>query len=482
MPLFSLSPIVSLKLKHIWKKPNSSLLYYRRRIPEDLKSLLEVAGSEWAGKSQIVISLQTSDPKTAAPKIAKLTAQHDKEWKELRNPSKAGTLAQAESLLRNMGIDPAAPNEDEQALSHFFDIVEDSLPGRVKDNLQEAYEEDYPTNPKRDIEPYLPPTVAMALQIVQGRREFTLSDCLDQYLASRSEKTAKTAKIAFGYLRDFFKEDRGLAGIRRQEVNEFVKWLLAGNHNKAGKPVATTTVARYLNSIIAVVGRAIRENELKIDNQFSNVEIPNAGKDAQERLPFELAQLRSLHGAVDEWVSIKKGWDQPRCIITILAETGCRLGEVTGLASADVYLDAETPYIDLKEHPWRSLKNDKGSVRKVPLTPRAMEAVKAALAISNGSEFLFPQYTTAAECNVNSASATLIKWVRSREGLKNAQLDNHSLRHTMKDLLRAVQCPDSIQDQIIGHAGKGAGSKYGQGYALGVLAEWVLKAVAPVWA
>jgi len=123
MPLFSLSQIVSLKLKHIWKKPNSSLLYYRRRIPEDLKPMLEAAGSEWAGKSQIVISLQTSDLKTAASKIAKLTAQHDKEWEELRNPSKAGTLAQAEALLRNRGIDPAAPNEDEQALSHFFDIV-----------------------------------------------------------------------------------------------------------------------------------------------------------------------------------------------------------------------------------------------------------------------------------------------------------------------------------------------------------------------
>lgn len=482
MPLFSLSPIVSLKLKHIWKKPNSSLLYYRRRIPEDLKPLLEAAGSEWAGKSQIVISLQTSDLKTAAPKIAKLTAQHDKEWEELRNPSKAGTLAQAEALLRNRGIDPAAPNEDEQALSHFFDIVEDSLPRKVQDNLQDAYENDYPVNPKRDIDPHLSPVVATALQIAQGRRQFTLSDCLDQYIASRSEKAAKTAKIAFGYLRDFFKGDRGLASIRRQDVNEFVRWLLAGKHNKAGKTVATTTVARYLNSIIAVVGRAIRENELKIDNQFSNVEIPNAGKDAQERLPFELAQLKSLHRAVDEWVASKKGWDQPRCIVTILAETGCRLGEVTGLASADIYLDAETPYIDLKEHPWRSLKNDRGSVRKVPLTPRAVQAIKAAQAISNGSEFLFPRYTTAVGCKINSVSATLIKWIRSREGLKDAQLDNHGLRHTMKDLLRAVQCPDSIQDQIIGHTEKGTGGKYGQGYSLEVLSEWINKAVGPVWA
>ncbi|NNG22891.1 site-specific integrase [Telluria aromaticivorans] len=481
MPLFSLSPIVSLKLKHIWKKPNSSLLYYRRRIPEDLKPLLEAAGSEWAGKSQIVISLQTSDPKTAAPKIVKLTAQHDKEWEELRNPSKVGTLAQAETLLRNRGIDPAAPNEDEQALSHFFDIVEDSLPRRVKDNLQEAYEQDYATSPKRDIDLHLSPVVATALQIVQGRREFTLSDCLDQYVTSRSEKAAKTAKIAFGYLRDFFKEDRGLASIRRQDVNDFVKWLLAGEHNKDGKTITTTTVARYLNSIIAAVGRAIKENELDIKNQFSSVEIPNAGKDAQERLPFELSQLKTLHRVVDEWVSAK-GWDQPRCIITVLAETGCRLAEVTGLASADVHLDTEPPYIDLMEHPWRSLKNDKASVRKVPLTPRAIEAIKAAQGLSKGSKFLFPRYTTVDKCNINTVSATLIKWLRSRNGFENAKVDNHSLRHSMKDRLRAVQCPDSIQDQILGHTTRGVGAGYGQGYPLAVLAEWVKKAMAAVWA
>lgn len=481
MPLLALSPIVSVKIKHLWQKPTSSLLYYRRRIPDDIKPLLEASGSEWAGKVQIVISLQTKDPSVAASRIAKLVEKHDKEWEQLRNPSKAGMLAQAETLLRNRGIDPSAPKADEEALGIFFDMVEDDLPTKVKDHLQEAYENDYPVNPRRDIDPHLSPVVATAFQIAQGRRAFTLSDCLDQYLTSRSEKAAKTAKIAFGYLRDFFKEDRALASIRRQDVNDFVKWLLAGEHNKDGKPVTTTTVARYLNSIIAAVGRAIKENELDIKNQFSGVEIPNAGKDAQERLPFDLSQLKTLHRAVDEWTATEKGWDQPRCIITVLAETGCRLGEVTGLASADVYLDTETPYIDLKEHPWRSLKNDKGSVRKVPLTPRAIEAIKAAQAISNGSKFLFPKYTTADKCNVNTASATLVKWIRSRNGLKNAKVDNHSLRHSMKDLLRAVQCPDSIQDQILGHT-KGIGAGYGKGYPLEVLSEWVNKAVAAVWA
>jgi len=479
MPLLSLSPIVSLKVKHLWKKPKSSLLYYRRRIPDDVKPLLQASGSPWAGKAQIVVSLQTSDLKVAASKIVKLAQQHDAQWEELRNPTKIGTLAHAERFLRDMGIDPVAPTADEEALGLFFDSLEASLPANVRDNLHEAYEYDNPINPKRDIDPHLPPIVATALQIAQGRREFTLSDCLDQYLASRSEKTAKSGKIAFGYLQAFFKEDRALGSIRRQDVNEFVKWLLAGEHNADSKLITTTTVTRYLNCINAAVKRAIKENELDIKNQFSGVEIPNAGKDAQERMPFDLRQLKALHRAVDQWVAVK-GWDQPRCIVTVLAETGCRLAEVTGLALADVHLDAAIPYIDLKEYPWRSLKNPT-SIRKVPLTPRAVKALRVAQNLAKGSKFLFPQYTDDKQCKINSVSATLNKWIRTRDGLEESGLTCHSLRHSMKDRLRAVQCLESIQDQILGHTTQGVGARYGQGYALDLLAEWVNKAMAAVW-
>lgn len=482
MPLLALSPIVSVKLKHSWKKPNSSLLYYRRRIPDDIKPLLEASGSEWAGKEQIVISLQTDDPKAAASKIAKLAAKHDKEWDQLRNPSKVSQLDQGRALLRNMGINPGAPKPSKADITKeliFYDLLEETLPVNVKDDLEEMYENGDKAEPEHDTYPHLAPATVAALKIINGNRNFRLSDCLDQYIASRSEKAAKTAKIAFGYLRDFFKDDRVLAEIQRQDANDFVKWLLAGEHNKDGKAIATTTVTRYLNSINAAVARAIRENELDIKNPFPKLEIPNAGKDAKERLPFELDQLKSLHRAVNEWVAVK-GWDQPRCIITVLAETGCRLAEVTGLASSDVYLDTQTPYIDLIEHPWRSLKNDKGTIRKVPLTPRAIEAIKAAQTLNEGSKFLFPQYTMADKCKSDSASATLVKWIRGRDGLKDATLDNHGLRHTMKDLLRAVQCPDSIQDQILGHT-KGIGAGYGKGYPLEMLAEWINKAVAAVW-
>jgi hypothetical protein len=153
MPLISLSPIVSVKIKHLWKKPDSPVLYYRRRIPDDIKALLQASSSKWAGKAQITISLQACDLKVAASKIATLAKAHDEEWEQLRTPSKTGTWAQAERFLRDKGINPAAPDADKEALSFFYDTFD--LPAKVQDKLQEAYEDDTPINPKRDIDLYL---------------------------------------------------------------------------------------------------------------------------------------------------------------------------------------------------------------------------------------------------------------------------------------------------------------------------------------
>jgi integrase len=61
-----------------------------------------------------------------------------------------------------------------------------------------------------------------------------------------------------------------------------------------------------------------------------------------------------------------------------LRGTGCRLAEVTGLLVEDVKIDHGTPYLDLKFHPHRRLKNA-GSVRRVPLVGDALDAAKEAL-------------------------------------------------------------------------------------------------------
>jgi hypothetical protein len=49
----------------------------------------------------------------------------------------------------------------------------------------------------------------------------------------------------------------------------------------------------------------------------------------------------------------------------------------------------------------------------------------------------------------------------------------HSFRHSMRDRLRAVECPADIVDQIGGWQTEGVGHSYGTGYPLEVLAKWM---------
>ncbi|UZN50775.1 hypothetical protein KZ686_00165 [Cupriavidus cauae] len=85
--------------------------------------------------------------------------------------------------------------------------------------------------------------------------------------------------------------------------------------------------------------------------------------------------------------------------------------------------------------------------------------------------FAFPRYTSAEGTKADIASATIAKWIRGM-GIEHTA---HELRHTMADRLREVQCPEDIRFAIGGWASKDIGSKYGKGYSLRVMAEWLAK-------
>ena len=49
----------------------------------------------------------------------------------------------------------------------------------------------------------------------------------------------------------------------------------------------------------------------------------------------------------------------------------------------------------------------------------------------------------------------------------------HSFRHSMRDRLRAVECPSDVIDQIGGWATEGVGQGCGEGYELKVCMKWM---------
>jgi integrase len=144
-----------------------------------------------------------------------------------------------------------------------------------------------------------------------------------------------------------------------------------------------------------------------------------------------------------------------------------RLSEACGLQACDIHLDGDTPYINLVEHPWRRLKTSSSS-RQVPLVGASLWA--AHRIVDAGHSFAFPKYCGEAKCNANSASAALNKWLKPRvpDGCVI-----HSFQHSLRDRLRAIECPADIIDAIGAWTTEGIGHQYGQGRSLTVMHGWM---------
>ena len=91
-----------------------------------------------------------------------------------------------------------------------------------------------------------------------------------------------------------------------------------------------------------------------------------------------------------------------------------------------------------------------------------------------GSGLGFPKYCRTNKCNANSASAALNKWLKPR--VPEACVI-HSFRHSIRDRLRAVECPADIIDAIGGWTTEGIGHQYGEGHDLKVTYSWMKKLV-----
>ena len=93
-------------------------------------------------------------------------------------------------------------------------------------------------------------------------------------------------------------------------------------------------------------------------------------------------------------------------------------------------------YVVIEPKLWRRLKTA-DSERVVPLVGEALWAAQRATAASAAS-YLFASYCDGETTKANSASAALNKWLKVHV---SRDVVVHSLRHAMRDRLRAVSMP-----------------------------------------
>jgi len=286
----------------------------------------------------------------------------------------------------------------------------------------------------------------------------TLPEALDTYVTQKGAGKPKSfeaaAQRACSYLVDACGA-KNLAEYTRADALSYRDYLIA-------RGLVGSSVSRVISSIRAVFNFAISEYALDLKNPFVGMYFDKSAG-VSKRLPIPIKDIRKVQNQcrlID---------DDLRWLVALVSDTGMRLAEGAGLLKTDIILDADIPYISLKPHLWRPLKTT-GSQRDIPLVGASLWAAQRLSESFLDSPYAFPRYNRKETTNSNSASAALNKWLHQYvpEGCTM-----HSFRHSMRDRLRAVECPSDVIDQIGGWATEGVGQGYGKGHDLQVCAKWM---------
>jgi integrase len=154
--------------------------------------------------------------------------------------------------------------------------------------------------------------------------------------------------------------------------------------------------------------------------------------------------------------------DEARDVVYVIMETGARPSEIINLSKHRIMLDGIIPHIRIKAE-GRLLKTEH-SERDVPLVGMALDAMRRH---PDG----FPRYFDKG----SNLSATLMKHFKKHKLLPSEKHTVYSFRHSFKDRLKAVEAPEELIDEMMGHTIDKP--KYGDGYGLKLKLKY-LQAIA----
>ncbi|WPY96037.1 tyrosine-type recombinase/integrase [Limimaricola variabilis] len=289
----------------------------------------------------------------------------------------------------------------------------------------------------------------------------SLSEAVVTYLRLKGDGKGVTfhraAERAYGYLIDTC-GDKPLTSYTKADANAFRDALIA-------RGMAGSSITRVFGTVRSIINFAANEEGIELTNPFAKVYYDRSAG-VSDRQPIPVEAIRAVQA---ECYRLD---DEMRWLVALVADTGMRLAEAAGLLCEDIVQDDEGNYsARITPHPWRRLKTA-GSTREVPLVGSAHWAAERLLTAHEGSGLAFPRYNKTDTTNANAASAGLNKWLKIFVPDGSTM---HSFRHSMRDRLRAVECPADIVDQIGGWQTEGVGHGYGKGYPLTVVRKWMEK-------
>lgn len=413
-----------MKLKCLSRR-QSGAYGFRIDVPKDLRALLGRSGYEFT---------LGYDEATAAHKAVELRNKYKRIFYDLRQKSShRATPSAGIQLLADHGL-PARKLMDEEALI---------LPASFE-TLLDQYEstEDLP-EPLRE-----------ATNILKGIQTIRLKDVCDRYI---QEKGKKDIQFPIDQFIDLV-GNVDITHIRREHAYQYRAWL-KDRGNSAG------TQRKRLGAMSRLLNFARAEYDLPyLTNPFTKIRL-DSEVEVKVRYPFTNTEHDNLIN-----LCIDKG-DDRRVALAVIAITGARLSEITGLLKKDVHLKLQA--IDIYENTDRSLKT-KNSRRSVPIVDSRVFALlkKFHKSAKEDNDPIFP--SVYGKAKANTTSATLIKFIRTHI---NKDRMIHELRHTVATRLKRVLTPDQVMSEILGWKQGGMIGNYAGELELETKRKWLTLAL-----
>lgn len=500
-----------LRMTRPWKHPQSGIYWYRKRVPDTLRSII--------GKSEEKCSLGTRDPQEAKIAHARVAAEVEARWAGLRAGVRTLTHKQAvaiageiyRAMIAEHGDDPGDPNDLTLALLHDqlasgSNKVRVSVAGSDSDKSLLMLQRFREARHRKAIEAYLAGrglvvdddsiiliTNAVNAAVAQARGQL-LRNAKGDYRpdpdADRfpklileaepqqpsGDKTSSLTKVF-----DQYAKESGLsaATIKRwqpiiQSVADQVpdirnlsnKWCIEWKNRLVASGRSNRTIQYgYLAALRATCNWAVA-NKVITHNPVSGIGVKVArtaktrpkgftDREAVTVLEATLApaseRLSRGHKAARRWLP----W--------LCAYSGARVGEIAQLRGQDV---VERDGVWLMWITPEAGTTKDNNARHVPIHPHLIEQGFPRFAKASGSGPLFYDENkrrggSDANPSYKKVGERIASWVRSI-GLDDPALQpNHAWRHRFKTVSRRVKMDTGTRDYMQGHAPANEAEDYG---------------------
>lgn len=250
--------------------------------------------------------------------------------------------------------------------------------------------------------------------------------------------------------------DKALIEIARDDILTFREWWMERMEVEKLTPVTINKSLIHVKSILTSVSDNMKLG-IDIDHLFRKI-ILTDNEDEKRRPPFT---TEFIIGTLLKPENLAGLNEQARWVLYAIAETGAGISEQLGLLPEDIILDHEVPHLVIVPRQKMALKT-KYRKRTIPLVGYALDAFKS-----------YPQGFTDYRDRPDSLSGTLNNYLKDNGLLPSDKHTVYSLRHSFQDRLLAVNAPDRVQADLMGH--KFNRPTYGDGASLKQRLEWLEK-------